>query len=49
MGAERGSHGSNWKACEILLGKPEGKYIFENILLGWVHTCNVTAYRNTVS
>jgi len=20
-----------------------------NVTLGWVHTCNVTAYRNTVS
>ena len=34
MGGERGARGSRWKACEILSGKPEGKDIFEDILLG---------------
>jgi hypothetical protein len=45
-----------WKRCERCLAVPEvGHAVIMSCwlqlctVLGWIHTCNVTAYRNTVS
>jgi hypothetical protein len=50
-GTEPRIENGNYTKCEEWLIELTAKFIFprHHDILGWVHTCNVTTYRNTVS